>query len=482
MFKTTIAIGTFLCMAQLASAQLVSLPSGNVGIGTLAPTHQFHTTGSVRLQAMTGTGNRLLQTDATGLLAPVTGGTVGQVLTQGATGLTWATPAAATANAWNLTCNTANTAAHFFGTTDNQAIIVKTAGVERFRIRPQNNSTFLMSNNPNPVGTWDSDPNAAVTGVSMEIQRMPITYGASVGLSSTTSAVNGISTSGSASSGLSLVGSWYAAGQIVGIGGGATISKLAQVYKVYPNGGGVFGVDLQNATITNAMPTECFVGGVVTSLTGEIASSQNTIFAALIGEDKINTNLTWAAYLKGRTYISGNLAVGTTAPTAQLHTVGAVRHQNLPTGTGKVLVADADGNIFVSNSVAQIAPNNATSSQIEAQNEEIKDLKARLERLEKLLTVTQSASKGDEKVILEQNRPNPFDNTTIIGYELPANYAQATLNISDLSGKTVYTELLTQPKGEVEIKSNTLKDGIYMYSLVANGKVLKTAKMIVAKN
>lgn len=128
---------TALCVTGVfskAQAQFIALPNGNVGIG-VNPAAQLHTTGSVWFQGMAGAGSRLLQASAAGVLSPIASGTTGQVLMQGATGLSWANPALA-ANAWNLTGNTGNTASHFLGTSDNQPIILKTNGLERLRVLP----------------------------------------------------------------------------------------------------------------------------------------------------------------------------------------------------------------------------------------------------------------------------------------------------------------------------------------------------------
>ena len=63
-----------------------------------------------------------------------------------------------------------------------------------------------------------------------------------------------------------------------------------------------------------------------------------------------------------------NFAALPNYPTAKFHTNGTVRHQNLPTGTGNVLVADANGNVFRSSTVLR---------QTEME-EEITELKKRL--------------------------------------------------------------------------------------------------------
>jgi hypothetical protein len=478
---------TALCVTGIfsqAQAQLIALPNGNVGIG-VNPAAQLHTTGSVLFQGMAGTGNRLLQTSATGALSPITGGTAGQVLTQGATGLSWMTPA--TANFWNLTGNTGNAANHFFGTTDDKPILVKTNSIEQFRVRTQAYSTFLMSNDAIPTGVLDNYPvqNLPYLGLSMDIQRKPITYGSSIGLMAKTAATNGTTISGTATGSAAYLDCWSAGGTVIGVFGMANISKIAQSTRAPHSGGGSFALSLDSASMSS--PIENLVGGVVTRLEGSIKTSQNMILASMIADDKINSNLTWAAYMRGRAYISGNLGVGTNAPTAQLHTVGTVRHQGLGTGTGRILVADANGNVFLSNiQTFSREQAEAMTTQIKEQTSEIADLKARLERLEKLLSASNGAAitpnPTNEKVVLEQNRPNPANDLTVIGYELPENYSKMVLNVTDLNGKIIFTQTLTAFKGDIEINTGSWAEGTYLYSLAADGKILKTKKLVVVKN
>jgi collagen type VII alpha len=52
---------------------------GNVGIGTTAPSTQLHTTGGVRFQTLTGTGNRFVVADANGNLSATSATTAGVV-------------------------------------------------------------------------------------------------------------------------------------------------------------------------------------------------------------------------------------------------------------------------------------------------------------------------------------------------------------------------------------------------------------------
>jgi hypothetical protein len=64
--------------------------TGNVGIGTASPSEKLHVSGGARISSLAGTNNRLVQTDATGVLSNIADGVNGQVLTtNGAGALTW---------------------------------------------------------------------------------------------------------------------------------------------------------------------------------------------------------------------------------------------------------------------------------------------------------------------------------------------------------------------------------------------------------
>lgn len=121
---------------------------------------------------------------------------------------------------------------------------------------------------------------------------------------------------------------------------------------------------------------------------------------------------------------------------------------------------------------------------IEAQKETIESLEERISRLEtaldKLLGQDTKSLKGSFK--LEQNAPNPFSDKTVIAYELPQNMTKAHIIITDLSGKNIKTIQLNDCCGEITLSAHDLAEGTFVYSLIANGKVLKTNKMVVAKN
>jgi hypothetical protein len=81
---------------------------------------------------------------------------------------------------------------------------------------------------------------------------------------------------------------------------------------------------------------------------------------------------------------------------------------------------------------------------------------------------------------LVQNQPNPFDKTSLIGYEI-ANPSNVTLSVYDITGKRVmYVEEGKKIAGKhsIEINAEKLHSGIYFYTLTAGDNSL-TKKMTV---
>lgn len=105
--------------------------TGNVGIGTISPTAQLHTTGTVRFaNYASGPNSAILRTDNFGNLA-ITNftGNAGDVL------LGNATFGSVNNLAWRLTGNSGtNPANHFIGTTDAQPLVFRTNNTENMRI------------------------------------------------------------------------------------------------------------------------------------------------------------------------------------------------------------------------------------------------------------------------------------------------------------------------------------------------------------
>jgi hypothetical protein len=83
---------------------------------------------------------------------------------------------------------------------------------------------------------------------------------------------------------------------------------------------------------------------------------------------------------------------------------------------------------------------------------------------------------------LDQNAPNPFSSLTSIHYSLSSNVTSAQIMITDNSGKVLkQVSVLPTQKGIMNIEAGTLLAGTYIYSLMADGKLIDSKKMMIAK-
>lgn len=83
---------------------------------------------------------------------------------------------------------------------------------------------------------------------------------------------------------------------------------------------------------------------------------------------------------------------------------------------------------------------------------------------------------------LYQNAPNPFCSETEIRYYIPNNAGQASMLIFDMQG-TLKKQLQITAKGNgfVTINASELPAGMYIYSLIVDGKEIDSKRMILTK-
>jgi hypothetical protein len=116
-------------------------------------------------------------------------------------------------------------------------------------------------------------------------------------------------------------------------------------------------------------------------------------------------------------------------------------------------------------------------AQIEAQGQLISELQKKVG-----ISTGLNEAGGTSSFAMNQNEPNPFGSETVIKYSLPQTVAKANLVIYDLTGKQI-TSFPIEQKGSssITVTSEKLAAGIYIYSIVADGKVVDTKRMIVAE-
>lgn len=81
---------------------------------------------------------------------------------------------------------------------------------------------------------------------------------------------------------------------------------------------------------------------------------------------------------------------------------------------------------------------------------------------------------------LFQNSPNPFRESSVIKVKLPDSYKSASLHVFDMSGKQLkQIDVTGYGETSVTLSAGMLGSGMYLYSLVIDGKVVDTKRMIV---
>lgn len=124
---------------------------------------------------------------------------------------------------------------------------------------------------------------------------------------------------------------------------------------------------------------------------------------------------------------------------------------------------------------------------VAAQEKEIAAMKAQLNTIVNTCC-TQARQESDvipanaTGVKLYQNTPNPFSAKTEISFFLPQNVTAASLYIFNLQGSLLKEiPVTTRGKGSVMIDGAALAPGMYIYSLVVNGREADSKRMVLTK-
>jgi trimeric autotransporter adhesin len=121
------------------------------------------------------------------------------------------------------------------------------------------------------------------------------------------------------------------------------------------------------------------------------------------------------------------------------------------------------------------------SAKNDALQQQNNDLAQRVAKLESMMHV-QSSSTDISSASLEQNIPNPFTNSTTIGYSLPDRFSSAQIIVTDKNGNQLKQINVSESgKGTVNVDVSKLASGTYNYSLYVDGRLIAGKQMILAK-
>ncbi len=108
------------------------------------------------------------------------------------------------------------------------------------------------------------------------------------------------------------------------------------------------------------------------------------------------------------------------------------------------------------------------------------------EELVLFTTDTEELENPEKGITLLQNNPNPFDEATVIGVQVtrPVDYQRAEIVVHELSGKELVRAPISLNVGMNEYVydyfAHSYQPGVYAYSLVIDGKLFETKRMVYA--
>ena len=98
------------------------------------------------------------------------------------------------------------------------------------------------------------------------------------------------------------------------------------------------------------------------------------------------------------------------------------------------------------------------------------------EQLRKDIAVTLT---NRSTIILDQNVPNPFAEQTVINFSIPETVKKAQIHFYNQEGRIIQTvDVIERGLGSITVFGADLSSGVYTYTLVADGQIVSTKKMM----
>ena len=150
----------------------------------------------------------------------------------------------------------------------------------------------------------------------------------------------------------------------------------------------------------------------------------------------------------------------------------------------ELVYEDQNGNVsinYIEMIPLLVQANNELRARVQALENEKKGAVMVKEKMTEAAT-SQNAEDVTLLLSLGQNDPNPFSEQTSIEVSVPESVTSAALLFFDMQGKQVKRiDISDRGTSRITVMGQGLPEGMYLYSLVADGKVVKTRKMILSK-
>lgn len=481
--------------------------TGNVGIGTIAPSELLHTTGGVRFQGLT--------TGGTGALSTVVADGTGKLWLGSSTGLgnnCGQSPNNLTSN-YEVPLNNFN----FYFTGNNiaqqQKVNVGIPCTTSFPGKFNVTSGVATDANGDSYGVYATNTNGATANMKTGIYGAAInSSGPGVGLSR---GIHGYSSSTSWMA-FGVVGeagpalrAWGGRFEALNAGNDTNFGTQGLAYGAATNYGGYFDATGINGNLFS-YGLYASAAGAQTNWAGYFVGNVNIIGNGWINGIAITSDRKFKKDITALSNVTEKILL--LKPSNYTFKTEEFKNMNLPEGKQLGFIAQELEEVFpelvmqkekeelrdrdgaVTGTIAEHKAINYIGlipvliSGIQEQQAKIEQLSAAVNSLQKQLAEQTGGTTAFNEIhststdfILGQNIPNPFTNETVIKYTIPGNVNNATMLVYDLSGKQITSFPLTEKgNSSITITSQKLVAGIYIYSIMADGKIMDSKRMVVA--
>lgn len=119
--------------------------------------------------------------------------------------------------------------------------------------------------------------------------------------------------------------------------------------------------------------------------------------------------------------------------------------------------------------------------ELKKQLEEQKQLTSELQNRLGYQTGSANSTEASDGFWMSQNEPNPFSYETVVKFNLPQRFKTGRMVVCDLTGKQIFSqEIKERGTSSVVLSSENLTAGIYIYTMIGDGKILDSKKLIVS--